>query len=65
MIPSLVTLTSHQRLQVALAADVHPRTVLRCYRALPVRERIAERIARAARELRLPEPRSVIARSVR
>ena len=41
---------------------MHPRTVVRCYKSLPVRETVALRIARAARELQLPEPLVVLAK---
>lgn len=55
--PTLPRLTSAQRIQVAAKAYVLPRTVLRCYKSLPVHESTAVRIIQAARELRFPEPR--------
>lgn len=41
---------------------MHPKTVRRCYKSLPVRETVALRVARAARELQLPEPVVVLAK---
>lgn len=54
--------TAHQRLQLSLKALVHPKTIVRCYRGLPVRETVALRLCEAARALQLPEPRYVLAR---
>ncbi len=53
--------TAHQRLQLSVKSLVHPKTILRCYRAQPVRETIAIRVCSAARELGIPEPACVIA----
>lgn len=55
------TPTAHQRLQIASLAAVHPRTVDRCYRSLPVRSTIAARVLAAAAQLHLSEPQIVIA----
>lgn len=52
---------AHQRLQIAVQASVHPRTVLKCYRSQPVRSNIAARVRAAAELLRFPEPQIVIA----
>lgn len=54
--------TAHQRLQLSVEAMVHPKTIVRCYKGLPVRETIALRLCAAARALKLPEPRYVLAR---
>lgn len=54
--------TAHQRLQISVLALVHPRTVERCYKSLPVRETCALRVAEAARSLKLPEPTVVLAK---
>ena len=54
--------TTHQRLQVSVTAMVNPKTVLRCYQSLPVRETVALRICKAARDLRIPEPAVVLAK---
>lgn len=54
--------TSHQCLQISVRALVHPRTVRRCYESLPVRETVATRVAQAARDLKLPEPKVVLAK---
>lgn len=56
------TPTTHQRLQISVLALVHPRTVARCYKSLPVRESCALRVAEAARKLNLPAPTVVLAR---
>jgi len=54
--------TAHQRLQLSVRARIHPKTIIRCYKGLPVRETVALRLCEAARALRLPEPRYVLAR---
>jgi hypothetical protein len=53
---------THQRLQIAVHACVHPRTVLKCYRSKPVRSGVAARVCAAARALLFPEPEIVIAK---
>lgn len=53
---------AHQRLQIAVHASVHPRTVLKCYRSEPVRSTVAARVTAAARSLQFPEPEIVIAK---
>lgn len=52
---------AHQRLQIASIAAVHPRTVDRCYRSLPVRSTVAARVLAAAQQLGYPAPQIVIA----
>ncbi len=52
---------AHQRLQIAVHACVHPRTVLKCYRSQPVRSSIAARVVAAARTLQFAEPEIVVA----
>lgn len=56
------TPSAHQRLQIASVAAVHPRTVDRCYRSLPVRSTVAARVLMAAVHLKLQEPQIVIAK---
>ena len=53
--------TAHQRLQLSVASLVHPKTILKCYRSQPVRETVALRVCKAARDLGIPEPACVIA----
>lgn len=55
------TPTAHQRLQIASLAAVHPRTVDRCYRSLPVRSTVAARVLAAADQLQLAAPKIVLA----
>jgi hypothetical protein len=55
------TPSAHQRLQIAALAAVHPRTVERCYRSLPVRSTVAARVLAAADQLHLTPPRIVLA----
>lgn len=52
---------AHQRLQIAVQASVHPKTVLKCYRSEPVRSTVAARVRAAAELLRFPAPQIVIA----
>lgn len=54
--------TAHQRLQISVLALVHPRTVERCYKSLPVRETCALRVSDAASKLNLPAPKVVLAK---
>lgn len=49
-----VTLSPHDARRIAVAAAVHPRTVLRAYRGDTVRSTCAARIAHAATLLGLP-----------
>lgn len=55
------TPSAHQRLQIAAVAAVHPRTVERCYKSLPVRSTVAARVTAAATQLQLTAPKIVIA----
>lgn len=52
---------SLDRIRLSAESLVNPKTVLRCYKSLPVRSSVAVRIVRAARKLGLPEPRFVVA----
>lgn len=52
---------SYQRLQIAVHAGVHPKTVLKCYQSKPVRSSIAARVTAAARILNFAEPEIVVA----
>ena len=52
----VVPLTAHDARRVAVAAAVHPKTVVRAYRGLVVRSTCSARIVGAARSLGLPEP---------
>jgi hypothetical protein len=53
--------TPNERLQISARSLVHPKTVMRCYKGLPVRETVALRVTKAARELHLMEPSIVLA----
>jgi hypothetical protein len=61
MTASISMPSAHQRLQLSVRSLVNPKTIIRCYKGLPVRETVALRLCEAARALHIPEPHYVLA----